>query len=477
MSTQTEEQKSKENYRILNSYKIDDIEKPQIILRKFCNADNHRIDKDDLFVLSLDMTDSDEDLQKKLPDGFMWALQSLKTFKKTYQKMLAEPNERIHLEGIALKDSYIILESTPEKTSTNANSGEYLGGTAELNGRPCIMLVNGKIKDSTFLHEAVHHSDLMLSDQHFSDLPIYQTIIMLIDAQISSSGKNNKTVQSLRSVNKLYQPGQLYVEGLAWITEMSMTDLYQEKNHLGQSLKQLHATYTKAILEDKSAVLDCFAFFKPSSQLQLLLQAYNRNGQKIINNRKTILKQQQNFTNDILKFRKEIGTIDRTGLGNIKLPEGTMEFCNVCGFTSLTSAVTAYHKASELFNQTKDDFAVVIETLQKLQANIKPKNLTDLSLTGKDLLTSCFYLQLAEQQQNGLVGAFTLADIPESIKQKTPDEVRKSLYNGMNKDITQIALAYEKSSSKPDCQLAQNSKATPESVQSYLNNQKNAKTV
>ena len=54
MGSQAKDQKSEENYLLLQSYRIDDVEKPQIILRKFCHANNHEIDKDDLLLLSLD---------------------------------------------------------------------------------------------------------------------------------------------------------------------------------------------------------------------------------------------------------------------------------------------------------------------------------------------------------------------------------------------------------------------------------------
>lgn len=468
MGSQAEDQKSEENYLLLQSYRIDDVEKPQIILRKFCHANNHEIDKDDLLLLSLDMTNPNEDIQKMLPSNFGWALQSLKTFKTTYKRMLAEPNERIHLEGIEKKDSYIILEDMPEKTDVNTNSGEYIGGCAYMNNRPCIVLVNGKIKDTTFLHESVHHSDLMLSSHHFSNLPVYQTIIMLIDAQASSSGKNNKTVQSLRTVNRLYKPGQLYIEGLPWITEMPMADLYQEKNHLGQSLKLLHTTYTKAVLEEKYATLDCFEFFKSSPELQLLLKQYNSNGQKIINNgnRKQILKQQTSFTEELLKFRREIGNIERAGLDCQKLPNGTAELCGFCGFNSLTPAVVAFHNASDLYDRTKSNNGMVVDTLQKLQSRVQSNGLTNISVIGQDLLTAYFYMEMADQRQNGYEGEIAVTQIPNALKQKTPDEIRKRFYDSMNKNISLMTLAYQTNCSKRDCELALALNTTPDFVKS-----------
>ena len=475
MDTQNETQRLENNRSLLKNYRIDDIEKPNIILCKLCDKTDHDMALDDLLTISLDMTIPNEDLSQKLPQDFAWALNSLKMFRQSYKAMLAEPTERIHLEGIAKKDSYIVLQNAPTQTDTNASSDSFIGGCTVENNRPCIKLVSGKMNATTFLHESVHHSDLFLGDIHFSDLPIYQTTIMLIDAQISSSGKNNKTVQSLRKINQLYDKGQLYVEGLAWITEMPMADLYKEKNHLGQNLKLLHASFTKALLEDKNAIVDCFSYFKPSPQLQLLLQAYNRNNQKVTNS-KTILKQQQNFTNDILNFRREIGNIDRAGLGNLRLPEGTSAFCEVCGFTSLTSAVTSYHRASEIFNQTKNDFSVVIQTLQKMQKNINPNNLANPALVDKDLLTACFYLQFAENQQSSLAGTFALADVPEAIRQAAPDEVRKRLYSGLSKDITLIAQAYTNGTLQNDYKLAQAS-TTQDSVQDYIKNPKSTKTM
>lgn len=477
MNMQTESQRLENNKRLLKNYRIDDIEKPQIILRKLRDNTNHDMAQDDLFVISLDMTLPNEDLSKKLPEDFAWALSSLKMFRQSYKTMLAEQTERVHLEGIAKKDSYIVLQSAAPKTNTNANSDSYVGGCSIENGRPCITLINDKLTSTTFLHEAVHHSDLFLGDVRFSDLPIYQSIIMLIDAQISSSGKNNKTVQSLRKINQLYKPGQLYVEGLAWITEMPMADLYKEKNHLGQNLKILHADYTKALLEDKSTTVACFNFFKPSSQLKLLLQAYNRNGQQIGNNRKTILKQQQDFTNELLKFRREINGIDRNNLSNQKLPDGTAEFCEMCGFNSLTSAVIAYHNANVLFEQTKNNPSAILSSLQKLQNNIQPKDLNNPSAVSQNFLTELFYLQLAEYQQNGISAELSLAELPDSFMQKNADEIRQKLYSNMKKDISLLALAYTNGSLPQGYELAQASKTGQNPVQDYIKNQKNSKTV
>lgn len=465
MSNKSEDQKLEENYYLLKNFKIDDIEKPQIILRKLNSATGHDLDRDDLFVITLDMTNPAENIAQMLPADFGWALNGLKKFKTSYQKMLTDQYERIHLEGIALKDSYIVIENIAPKENSNANTdSSYAGGCTEINGRPCIVLVSDKIKDTTFLHEAVHHSDLMLGGTPFSDLPIYQTIIMMIDAQILSS--KDKTVQSLRKVNTLYKPGQLYVEGLAWISEMPMADLYQEKNHLGQNLKILHTTYTKALLEKKPAEVDCFEYFKPAAQLQQLLDEYNKNAQKITNNRKRILKQQQDFTNDLLKFRKDIGSIDRTGLGAQQLPIGTEDFCQSCGFQSLIPAVSAYYKATSLFEETKADYGAVLSTLDKLQSNISQKDLTDPSAAGKDFLTSYFYMQLAENWPNEAKDLLVLADLPTSLKQKNPYEVRTKVYEGMNKDLSMMMLAYQTGCSKQDCELAMRLKTTPNNVKS-----------
>lgn len=458
-------QKAAENYYLLNNYKINNIEEPKVILRKLCNSASNDLNQDDLFVITLDMKNPDENIQKMLPAGFAWALDGLKKFKASYQKILADQTERVHLEGIAKQNSYLIIENIAPNENSNANdSSAYAGGCAELNGRPCIMLVADKISNTTLLHEAVHHSDLMLGGRPFSDLPIYQTIIMMIDAQISSSGSNNKTVQSLRKVNKLYKSGQLYVEGLAWISEMPMTDLYTEKNHLGQSLKLLHSAYTKALIENKPALLDCIEFFKPSAHLQPLLEEYNKNAQKITNNRAKILKQQQNFSNELLKFRKEIGSIERSGLGEQKLPVGTMAFCEACGFQSLTPAITAYHKAGTLFDQTKGDYGSVLTTLEQLQSAISKKDLATPSLVGKDFLTAYFYMQLAEHWPNAVKDDLVLAEIPESVKQKNADEIRTKVYEGMNKNLSMMMLAYQTGCSKHDCELAMRLKTTPEYV-------------
>jgi len=180
MGSQSTKQKAAENYYLLQNYRIDDVQKPKVILRKLFNENSDDLNQDDLFVITLDMQNPNENIQKMLPADFAWALNGLKKFKDSYQKILADQTERVHLEGIAKQNSYLMIENIAPKENSNANdSSAYAGGCAELNGRPCIMLVADKIKGTTLLHESVHHSDLMLGGRPFSDLPIYQTIIMI----------------------------------------------------------------------------------------------------------------------------------------------------------------------------------------------------------------------------------------------------------------------------------------------------------
>ena len=453
------------NYHLLKSYQWENIDKPKVILRKLHGEHQHDMDFDDLHIITLDINDPNENIGQKLPQDFKWALQSLRALKKSYKRILEDENERIHLQGLAQKNSFLVIENIAPQTAANSNNGSYIGGCTEINGRPCIMLVSDKFKDTTLLHEAVHHSDLMLGTPHFSDLPIYQTIIMMIDAQISSSGKNNKTVRSLRNVNKYYNPGQLYIEGLPWITELPFADLYQEKNHLGQSLKLLHAGYTKALLEGHSATVLCYRAFKPQKKLLSMLEEYNKNAQQIGNNRRQILNQQKDFTNELLLFRREIGTIERTGLGTVQMPEGIAEFCDICGFKPLTSAIMAYHNAQDLVSKTKDNPASVISTVQKLQSNINVKDLKNSSADGKNILTAAFYLQMIDDYQNGLGTNLVLADIPPSLKQKSADELRTKLYNNITQSASLTILSCQSGCSKRDCELAQALQTTPKSVQ------------
>ena len=461
----SDQERLEANYHLLKSYQWDSLQNPKIILRKLRSATEHDMDFDDLYLITFDMQKSHENLEQKLPQNYKWALSSLNVLRNTYKRMLQDENERIHLEGLFKNETYLVLENIAPQTSSNIQNGDYIGGCTTKNGRPCILFVNGRLKGSTLVHESVHHSDLMLGTPHFSDLPLYQSIIMMLDAQISSSDKNNKTVQSLRTVNQIYKPGQLYIEGLPWITEMPLSDLYKEKNHLGQSLKLLHADYTKALLKNQSTIILCYSFFKPSKKVMALLQEYNKRKQRVGYYGNQILSQQKDFTNELLSFRKDIGIIERAGLGTLKMPEGIDEFCNLCGFNSLTSAVLAYQTANNLFEQTKNNPSEQIQTIQKLQKSINPSDFKNPSYNGKDLLTAAFYLQILDNYQNGLNTHLTLAEVPQSLKQNSADEIRQKLYNNVTKSAYLTMLACQTGCNKRDCELAQALQIKPQSVQ------------
>ena len=293
---QTEREKNKE---ILDNYDGTDIFHPQLILRKVHEIDGSVLD-DDLYKLQINpyrVTLSRYEL-----GDFAWAYDSIYSFSVQYKKMLEEPTERVHLEALAQSGCRIFIENIWSSSGGNSKSGTYGGMSTSVMGKPAIFFVADRFDDKTLLHEAVHNSDLRLgrlywNHEHFSGLKIHHAAIMLLDAQKIQSIYCYQSVKACRSINASYRKGELYTEGLAWITQMPMEELAREKNHIGKQLKVLHALYTEAILKKQTAILDCFQHWKPSEHIAVLLKNYDADGQIIGKNRNKILKQQKHSYN------------------------------------------------------------------------------------------------------------------------------------------------------------------------------------
>ena len=444
------DEKSEINNRILKEYHIEDRMHPQIILRQIV-GNGVNVDGDDLCVISFDMSQPKENIELKVPENFSWAVPSLKILHNSYEKMLLEPTERVHIDGIIQNKTYIILENKKHAQQTNMKVGaevDMSGGCGYLDNHPAIFLINGKMKSTTFLHEAIHHSDLMLQQRHFSNFPLYQTAIMIIDAQRSDSRDKNRSVYYLRLINRAYKPGQLYMEGLTWISSMSLETLSKEKNHCAKNLKILHALYTKAVLEENFAVMSCFERFKPSGTLQILLNAYNQRGQQIGKNRRQILKQEDDFINDVLLFRKDLRSILNSGLAKEKVPDSVFDVCEKCGLSRSTDIVSIYLRAKYLFDNTKNDNAKKLEILNKCRRKINSYQKSSGDL--KDFLASYIYVQLIENAQSGKTLELKLTDENTATESETIQTMKDQISDG----ISVCEVSIQTQGSIQDCKLA-----------------------
>lgn len=458
MSNERKDEKAEENERLLEAYRHQDVMHPSIILRKVV-GNGHDMAEDDLSVVSFDMTRADENIDSKVSKDFHWAVSSLKMLRKSYAKMLSEPIEKIHLDGIVQNNTYLILEDKGYMLASNIKNADRVSGACGLiNNHVAIFFVNENLKSTTLLHESVHHSDLRLYERHFSNFPIYQTAIMIIDAQRSETGERNKSVRCLRTVHQDYKPGELYKEGLAWISAMPLATLANEKNHCAKNLKILHSLYTKAILEGNYAVMACFEHFKPSKTLQVLLNSYNMKGQQVGQNRRQILKQEKNFVNELLLFRKSIDEIARSGLAHEKVPQSVFDVCEKCGLNASTDVVNAYLHAKRLFNETKDDAKKMLTTLKKCQNNLDMHQKSSGNL--KDFVIAYMYVQLAQNVSDGK--EFVVCD--QNFSGKTSEEIKTAMNNELCDQIAVFEVLGQKGDMLQDCRLAYGLEIKPEYV-------------
>ena len=445
---------------LLREYQIDDIETPKVILRNVKKVDGDIYD-DDLCEVIVDINDGEQNFSKQLPQEFQWAKRALARFKESYSDMLKNPLDRVHLQSIKGTRAYIIIEDRCSTTKGNGLTSSYSGAYTSVCGRSAILLVGSDFKKTTFLHEAIHLSDMGLPYKSFEDLKLYQAAIMMIDAQKIQKPANNQTVQALRVINKIYKQGELYTEGLAWISSMPLATLSKEKNHIGKNLKILHALYTKAIHDKQKAVIQCFQYFSPSVHVQSLLEEYNDAGQKIGQNRDKILKQEKHFWDEMMKLRKDMNKLKNKGLEKDSLSDGQIRFCEMCAFNSIVPAFFAQKKAKDLLSQTEDDKRAQIKTLKVLLFKIEKEHLKDSSIVAESLLSCYFYMQktFPEVAQKLTSSCFLYNDTEITKKM-----FRKRFYEAMKKGVDVIEKAEKTKCSEEDCEMAYDLGVTPETV-------------
>lgn len=438
------------NREILDSYDGSDILHPQVILRRVHHMDNNVLD-DDLYRLTVDPYSSN--LSYTELGEFGWAYGSLHKFQEQYRKMLEDPTERIHLDALAKSDCRIFIESLWSSSGGNGKSGRYGGMSTKISNKPAIVLVADLFDDTTLLHEAIHNSDLRLdsilylNDKNFSALKIHHAAIMMIDAQKIKSFRGYDSVKACRNINESYINGQLYIEGLAWITQMPMETLAKEKNHIGKHLKALHALYTEAIMKKQTAILDCFQYWRPSEHIIGLLADYDKDKQKIGKNRDKILKQQKHYWDEMLRFRKEINKLKTRGCADMMLSGDMLYFCDAHGVNSLAPAYLAQHKAEEMYQQCHDDKKAHAEALKSLFAEIKPNDLNHASLFAEKFLACYAYFKKIDKELMAQNYAESLFELPFDTKGKSSIAVRKKLYDAMKSrvNIVEIQAATEAS--------------------------------
>lgn len=370
----TEEEKRKYNQEILDSYDLSDLTQPQVILRIVNQTDGNILD-DELFKVSLTNFDG------TLPPEFRQFCTSLIKFKNIYSKILNDPVEKTHLEALSHCGGRIIIENKCSNTNVNSKSNTYAGLSTTILGKPAVCLV-GESGDTAFLHEIIHNSDLRFKNSPipFSSLPLHHAAIMMIDTQKENDGdKNYFTTRLCKAIEQNYQPKQKYIEGLSWITELSINDLAQEKNHIGKHLKILHAIYTEALLKNQHAVLRCFHLWQPSEHIAPLLEIYDRQGQKAGSSRTKILKQQKHFWDQLLKFRKEINKLKVNGIECDQI-DGRLigRFMLVAEKKYPFPVFMAQKKARDLFAQNHS-LADHTAQLKELVGGIKPQDINQES--------------------------------------------------------------------------------------------------
>ena len=427
------------NQTILNEYDGSEIMHPQVILRNVHQLDSNVLD-DDIKRVEVDPYErSDEELGE-----FSWAIYSLLAFQKQYRKMLEDPTERIHLEALARNGCRIFIENQCSSSRGNGKDRGYIGISTVINNKPAIALVANAFDNSTLLHEAIHNSDIKLDpnlhwlDKQFSSLDIHHAAVMMLDAQKITAARGYQTVKACRNINKLYQDGEMYVEGLAWITQLPMETLAKEKNHIGKHLKVLHGIYTEAILKQQSAILDCFQYWKPSEHIAEMLKEYDKNKQKIGKNRDKILKQQKHFWDELLRFRKEINKLKVHNLASQTLSYDLLYFCKLHEVKSLASAYLAQHKADELYKQAGQNKVAHAENLKSLFAEIKPNDLNHASLFAEKFLACYAYFKKINREQMSQNFAESLFELPFATKGKSTISIRKKLYDNMKARVNII---------------------------------------
>ena len=389
--------KQEQNNQLLQAYHIEDLMHPKFVLRQVV-GNGRAIEDDNLCMVSFDMNSANENVEAKVPTAFQWAVPSLKMLRKTYARILSEPTERIHMEGIVKNNTYLILEDKSAPCGSNLKDSTRVSGSCGfLNEHAAIYFVKGNVNSTTLLHEAIHHSDLRLQKKYFSNFPLYQTAIMIVDAQKSDSGDRQKTVRALHHVKEVYQTGQIYLEGLAWIGEMSLATLSNEKNQCAKNIKVLHALYTQALLKGNTAVMSCFEHFKSASELPILLNAYNQRGQQVGQNGRQILKREDDFVKEISSFRQSVDTIARSGMAKEQIPESVFEVCEQNGVRSATGAVSVYLKAKKLYDETKGDNQKMLSSLKTHSEIVQKNNKSAGNL--ETYLVSYFYVKIAENAQ------------------------------------------------------------------------------
>ena len=446
--------KRAENQKILDEYRIADIYHPQLILRDVNKVDGDILD-DNLFLLRFaPSTASDSvliSLQTDIPGNFAWAKNSVNKFIEMYDRMLKEPTEAIHLLGIKKSGCRMFLESMASCTCGNSKSVDYGGMSTRVQGKPAIYMVANNFRMSVLLHEAVHNSDLRLPNDSpsFSDLDIHRVAIMMIDAQKLNSFEMHKQqiTQACRYVRKEYNKGEMFVEGLTWITKIPMAELAKEKNHLGKHLKSLLATYTTAVIQEDYLLLRCFSGWEPSEHIKPLLHKYEMKGQVIGDQREKILKQQQHFWNELTKFRKDINKIRVNGwnicgedeIDNIR--DGYLKYEDICSFMT---HLRAYKSAEEMFSETENKDDGSSPTLQHLRniedlfAKITPGDLNKNSVFAeKYLKCTCYCNTFVKKHLSGT--DFKYDDQFYSPSSGRADVVyRKDLYDKLKNTIKEI---------------------------------------
>lgn len=371
----TEEEKRKYNQEILDSYDLSDLTQPQVILRIVNQTDGNILD-DELFKVSL------TNFNGTLPPEFRQFRTSLIKFKNIYSKILNDPVEKTHLEALSHCGGRIIIENRCSKTTVNSKGNDYIGLSTVILGKPAVCLVADKSDDTTFLHEMVHNSDLRLRENaiSFNSLPLHHAAIMMIDTQQEDDGdKDFYTTDLCKHIEKTYKAGYKYIEGLSWITELPLSELAQEKNHIGKHLKILHSIYTEALLKNQHAILSCFHLWQPSEHIAPLLKIYDRQGQRAGSYKTKILKQQKHFWDQLLKFRKEINKLKVNGIECDTIDSRLIgRFMLVAEKKYPFPVFMAQKKARDLFAQNHS-LADHTAQLKELVGGIKPQDINQES--------------------------------------------------------------------------------------------------
>lgn len=445
------------NQDILDSYDGSDIMNPQVILRQVHQVDGDVLD-DDLRKVEVSMSDiPDEDLGE-----FSWAALGLLLFRSQYLNILEDPIERIHLEALLQSGCRIFIEDKCANSHGNGKSHKYGGMSTTINGKPAVVLVAGSLGGTTLLHEAIHNSDLRLDtnlynrNDNFSGLKLHHAAIMMLDAQKIMSSAGYKSVEACRRINRVYKDGEMYVEGLTWVTQLPMETLAKEKNHIGKHLKVLHALYTEAILKKQSAILTSFRYWRPSEHVAAMLTEYDKNKQKIGKNRDKILRQQKHFWDELLRFRRGINKLKVRGLANKKLScyVDVINFCKKNGVNSLVSAYLAQQKADELYQQAGQDRIAHVENLKSLFAEIKPNDLNHSSLFAEKFLPCYIYLRKVSKELLLQGYAESIFKFPFDGEEKNSVTIRKKFYDNLKARVNIFEKQVTTGCSNKQCTLA-----------------------